>query len=118
MPLLLLNVRLYFCTVTAAKRRFNFYFFEYYPLYALSVCCYNAFSFSLSLSCCFNSFCKAPFVFEKRYINKVALLCSTGWIGPVSIFGYFVIGTIANKILMGPIVSTLFEQEKLEGDFR
>ncbi|KAM3850559.1 lysosomal cobalamin transporter ABCD4-like [Diretmus argenteus] len=43
---------------------------------------------------------------------------STGWIGPVSIFGYFVIGTIANKILMGPIVATLFEQEKLEGDFR
>ncbi|XP_024909494.1 lysosomal cobalamin transporter ABCD4 isoform X3 [Cynoglossus semilaevis] len=43
---------------------------------------------------------------------------STGWIGPVSIFGYFLIGTIANKILMGPIVSTLFEQEKLEGDFR
>lgn len=49
-----------------------------------------------------------------------ALLCfrSTGWIGPVSIFGYFVIGTFANKMLMGPIVSTLFEQEKLEGDFR
>ncbi|KAM6954002.1 lysosomal cobalamin transporter ABCD4 [Aplochiton taeniatus] len=45
-------------------------------------------------------------------------LLSTGWIGPVSIFGYFVIGTIANKILMGPIVSTLFQQEKLEGDFR
>ncbi|MED6256443.1 ATP-binding cassette sub- D member 4, partial [Ataeniobius toweri] len=43
---------------------------------------------------------------------------STGWIGPMSIFGYFVVGTIANKILMGPIVSTLFEQEKLEGDFR
>uniref|UniRef100_A0A8D3CEH6 ABC transmembrane type-1 domain-containing protein n=1 Tax=Scophthalmus maximus TaxID=52904 RepID=A0A8D3CEH6_SCOMX len=45
-------------------------------------------------------------------------LHSTGWIGPVSIFGYFVVGTIANKILMGPIVATLFEQEKLEGDFR
>uniref|UniRef100_A0A3Q3WYN1 Uncharacterized protein n=1 Tax=Mola mola TaxID=94237 RepID=A0A3Q3WYN1_MOLML len=43
---------------------------------------------------------------------------STGWIGPVSIFCYFVIGTFANKILMGPIISTLFEQEKLEGDFR
>ncbi|KAK0138443.1 ATP-binding cassette sub-family D member 4 [Merluccius polli] len=43
---------------------------------------------------------------------------STGWIGPVSIFGYFVVGTISNKILMGPIVHTLFEQEKLEGDFR
>uniref|UniRef100_A0A668AYH1 ATP-binding cassette, sub-family D (ALD), member 4 n=1 Tax=Myripristis murdjan TaxID=586833 RepID=A0A668AYH1_9TELE len=43
---------------------------------------------------------------------------STGWIGPVSIFCYFVIGTVANKMLMGPIVTTLFEQEKLEGDFR
>ncbi|XP_056150311.1 ATP-binding cassette sub-family D member 4 [Lampris incognitus] len=43
---------------------------------------------------------------------------STGWIGPVSIFCYFVIGTITNKILMGPIVTTLFKQEKLEGDFR
>ncbi|CAL1586401.1 unnamed protein product [Knipowitschia caucasica] len=43
---------------------------------------------------------------------------STGWMGPVSIFCYFVIGTISNKTLMGPIVSTLFEQEKLEGNFR
>ncbi|XP_076024120.1 lysosomal cobalamin transporter ABCD4 [Genypterus blacodes] len=45
-------------------------------------------------------------------------LHSTGWIGPSSIFGYFVCGTIANKVLMGPIVSTLFEQEKLEGECR
>uniref|UniRef100_A0AAY4DRR1 ATP-binding cassette sub-family D member 4 n=1 Tax=Denticeps clupeoides TaxID=299321 RepID=A0AAY4DRR1_9TELE len=43
---------------------------------------------------------------------------STGWIGLVSIFGYFVVGTITNKVLMGPIVSTLVEQERLEGDFR
>ena len=38
--------------------------------------------------------------------------------GPVSIFGYFVVGTVSNKMLMGPIVNTLFQQEKLEGDFR
>ncbi|XP_069493721.1 lysosomal cobalamin transporter ABCD4 isoform X4 [Ambystoma mexicanum] len=42
----------------------------------------------------------------------------TGWLGPVSIFGYFIIGTVVNKVLMGPIVSTLVQQEKLEGDFR
>lgn len=43
---------------------------------------------------------------------------SAGWIGFVSIFSYFVVGTIINKILIGPIVSMLVEQEKLEGDFR
>uniref|UniRef100_V9KTS7 ATP-binding cassette sub-family D member 4 n=1 Tax=Callorhinchus milii TaxID=7868 RepID=V9KTS7_CALMI len=43
---------------------------------------------------------------------------STGWMGPVSIFRYFVIGSTVNKILIGPIVATLVEQEKLEGDFR
>ncbi|XP_048841780.1 ATP-binding cassette sub-family D member 4 isoform X1 [Brienomyrus brachyistius] len=43
---------------------------------------------------------------------------STGWVGPISIFGYFIVGTLTNKVLMGPIVATLVEQEKLEGDFR
>ncbi|XP_037688234.1 lysosomal cobalamin transporter ABCD4 isoform X1 [Choloepus didactylus] len=43
---------------------------------------------------------------------------STGWLGPVSIFGYFILGTMVNRILMGPIVAKLVQQEKLEGDFR
>uniref|UniRef100_A0AAR2IH67 ABC transporter domain-containing protein n=1 Tax=Pygocentrus nattereri TaxID=42514 RepID=A0AAR2IH67_PYGNA len=53
-------------------------------------------------------------------ISYYTLQCfnNTGWIGLLSIFGYFVIGTVVNKILMGPIVLTLIEQEKLEGDFR
>ncbi|XP_075050682.1 lysosomal cobalamin transporter ABCD4 isoform X2 [Mixophyes fleayi] len=43
---------------------------------------------------------------------------STGWMGPVSIFGYFVIGSLLNKLLMGPVIPKLVQQEKLEGDFR
>lgn len=36
----------------------------------------------------------------------------------MSIFGYFILGTLVNKMLMGPIVAKLVQQEKLEGDFR
>uniref|UniRef100_A0A2K5CUF0 ABC transporter domain-containing protein n=1 Tax=Aotus nancymaae TaxID=37293 RepID=A0A2K5CUF0_AOTNA len=43
---------------------------------------------------------------------------STGWLWPVSIFGYFILRTVVNKTLMGPIVTKLVHQEKLEGDFR
>ncbi|XP_063804393.1 lysosomal cobalamin transporter ABCD4 isoform X3 [Pseudophryne corroboree] len=43
---------------------------------------------------------------------------STGWMGPVSIFGYFLVGSLLNKLLMGPVIPKLVQQEKLEGDFR
>ncbi|CAH2328902.1 ATP-binding cassette sub-family D member 4 isoform X1 [Pelobates cultripes] len=43
---------------------------------------------------------------------------STGWVGPVSIFGYFVVGSLLNKVLMSPVIPRLVQQEKLEGDFR
>lgn len=43
---------------------------------------------------------------------------STGYIGPVCVVVFFVISTILNKFLMSPVVTLVFKQEKLEGDFR
>lgn len=43
---------------------------------------------------------------------------SAGYIGPVSIFGYFLVGTIINRLIMSPIISLVVRQEKFEGDFR
>ncbi len=44
--------------------------------------------------------------------------CSTGYIGPVCVFVFFVISTIINKLLMSPVVSRVVQQERREGDFR
>ncbi|CAG7733533.1 unnamed protein product [Allacma fusca] len=43
---------------------------------------------------------------------------STGWQGPVGCFAFFLLGTVFNKLLMGPIVGYVAAQEKCEGDFR
>ena len=45
-------------------------------------------------------------------------LFSTGYIGILSIYGYFIVGSLFNKILMAPIIKLVFQQEKLEGNFR
>ncbi|CAK8694193.1 unnamed protein product [Clavelina lepadiformis] len=43
---------------------------------------------------------------------------STTWLGPVTIYVYFVVGTIINRLIMAPIVRLNVEQEVCEGDFR
>ena len=43
---------------------------------------------------------------------------ATGFMGPLVIFGVFVVGTVCNKFLMGPVVSKTVKQEAAEGDFR
>ncbi|XP_069772186.1 lysosomal cobalamin transporter ABCD4 isoform X3 [Narcine bancroftii] len=61
--------------------------------------------------------------FRRKVYYTLNVICSsldnpTGWLGPITIFIYFLIGSLINKILMGPIIPTLVQQEKLEGDFR
>lgn len=41
-----------------------------------------------------------------------------GYIGVLTIYGLFVVATVINKFLMGPVVSLIVEQERKEGDFR
>ncbi|EFA85789.1 ABC transporter D family protein [Heterostelium album PN500] len=41
-----------------------------------------------------------------------------GWYAPAIIYGFFILGYIANKFIMSPLVSVSYLQDKLEGDFR
>ncbi|PIK48919.1 ATP-binding cassette sub-family D member 4 [Apostichopus japonicus] len=43
---------------------------------------------------------------------------SVGYIGPLVIYGYFVVGSTINKFLMAPVIDYTYKQEKQEGAFR
>ncbi|XP_052273117.1 lysosomal cobalamin transporter ABCD4-like isoform X2 [Dreissena polymorpha] len=43
---------------------------------------------------------------------------SSGYLGPVSVLVFFIIGTVFNKLLMSPVVRLVFLREKMEGNFR
>jgi len=41
-----------------------------------------------------------------------------GYLGPVCIYVYFIVGAIIDRLILTPIVGVVVKQEKLEGDFR
>lgn len=41
-----------------------------------------------------------------------------GWQGPAACFGFFVVGAVMNRLLMGPVIKYVIKQEKFEGNFR
>ncbi|XP_074852892.1 lysosomal cobalamin transporter ABCD4 isoform X2 [Carettochelys insculpta] len=102
------------------------YYFQGQVYYTLNVLCEDIDNPDQRISQDVERFCRqlssvaSKLILSPFTLSYYTYQCfhSTGWLGPVSIFGYFVIGTVVNKVLMGPIVSKLVHQEKLEGDFR
>lgn len=41
-----------------------------------------------------------------------------GYVGLAAIYGLFLVSTVVNKFLMGPVVSLVVKQEQQEGNFR
>eukprot|EP01119_Soliformovum_irregulare_P001270 TRINITY_DN109_c0_g2_i1.p1 TRINITY_DN109_c0_g2~~TRINITY_DN109_c0_g2_i1.p1 ORF type:complete len:597 (-),score=178.71 TRINITY_DN109_c0_g2_i1:125-1915(-) len=72
-------------------------------------------NFSTSLAQVISSFITAPSIVV-WYTWKTWK--TIGWYAPLIVGGYFVIGYIITKFIMSPIVRLVFQQEKLEGDFR
>ena len=41
-----------------------------------------------------------------------------GPVGPICVFLFFLVSSVINKLLMSPVASLVYDQQKLEGDFR
>ncbi|KAF0312783.1 ATP-binding cassette sub-family D member 4 [Amphibalanus amphitrite] len=57
----------------------------------------------------------APFIIG---YYTYAVYSNTGYIGVLSIYGFFVVATVVNKVMMTPIVTYVVRQEEKEGTFR
>jgi ATP-binding cassette subfamily D (ALD) protein 4 len=50
------------------------------------------------------------------YTQQTAALL--GWIGPVTVYVYFLLGSVVNRLLMSRVAQSVWRQEKYEGSFR
>jgi hypothetical protein len=54
----------------------------------------------------------------RRSYYGVVIYVTLGWMGPLAILGYFVVGAVLSRLSLAPLVSLTARQEQLEGDFR
>ena len=53
-----------------------------------------------------------------QVVLKVIYAYSAGYIGPVSIYTYFIVCAIINRSIIARLVKIIVLQEQYEGDFR
>ncbi|XP_069118173.1 lysosomal cobalamin transporter ABCD4-like isoform X2 [Argopecten irradians] len=70
--------------------------------------------------CFFFSQILSPLIISPFTIGYYIYQCikKTGYLGPVGVLGFFLVGTVFNKLLMSPVVNLVFKREKMEGNFR
>ncbi|XP_071079907.1 lysosomal cobalamin transporter ABCD4-like [Haliotis cracherodii] len=110
-------------TLTVALHRRYFYDIIYYRLNVLDKAIDNPdqrITQDVDKLCNSFSLIIAPLIISPFtigfYVNQAVK--GTGYIGPVSVVVFFILATIINKFLMSPVVRSVFQQKRREGDFR